>query len=94
MLANYGYEDASGIYYITINTDVCAECESKACLTACPSGLFETELDDYDDEVAVIKESLRNTLKSQCTGCKPADGRAEVLPCQAGCPEPAVKHSW
>ena len=94
MLANYGYEDASGNYYISINTDVCAECEEKACIKACPAGLFETEIDDYDDEVVTVKERFRNVLKTQCSGCKPAEGRPEILPCQAGCPETAVKHSW
>ena len=50
MLSNYGYEDGSGNYYITIDTDKCSECGEKPCLQACPEGIFQTELDDYDDE--------------------------------------------
>ena len=36
MLSNYGYEDGSGNYYITIDTDKCSECGEKPCLQACP----------------------------------------------------------
>ena len=50
MLANYGYEDGSGHYYIKIDTSKCAECTDKACIPACPEKLFVTELDDFDDE--------------------------------------------
>jgi len=94
MLANYGYVDASGDYYITINTDICVDCQEKRCVSLCPSQLFEIEVDDYDDEVAIIKESVRNTLKAQCANCKPIEGRAEVLPCQSACPASAITHSW
>jgi Fe-S-cluster-containing hydrogenase component 2 len=94
MLANYGYEDASGNYYISINTDLCAQCTAKGCLEGCPSRLFEIEADDYDDEVAIVKEEVRNTLKSQCASCKPHGGRPEKLPCQVSCPGDAITHSW
>lgn len=94
MLANYGYEDASGTYYIRIDTDICAECENKGCLKACPAGLFKIVPDDYDDEVAVVREELRNSLRNLCSGCKPHEGRRSVLPCQSECPSPAIEHSW
>lgn len=94
MLANYGYEDASGIYYIRIDTDVCAQCESKGCLKLCPAGLFKIEPDDYDDDVAVIREELRNSLRALCSGCKPHGRRSDTLPCQSACPSPAIEHSW
>ena len=37
MLANYGYEDASGNYYIRIDTSICAENrpELLPCQSAC-----------------------------------------------------------
>lgn len=94
MLASYGYEDASGAYYISIDTDICADCEGKGCLRACPERLFIIELDDYDDEVAVIREEKRNSLRALCSGCKPQAGRPEVLPCQSTCPSSAVEHTW
>ena len=49
MLSNYGYEDGSGSYYITIDTDKCCECEDKPCLDACPHEILQMELDDYDE---------------------------------------------
>ncbi|MCW2278177.1 ferredoxin [Heliophilum fasciatum] len=93
MIANYGYMDGSGEYYISIDTDKCIECASRACLQVCPSQLFEIMTDDYDDEVAAIKKDGRRSLKYLCAECKPATGRGE-LPCQAGCPNDAIKHSW
>ena len=52
MIANYGYKDGSGEYYISIDTDKCIDCPvGRACLTGCPKGMFETMTDDYDDEV-------------------------------------------
>ena len=52
MIANYGYKDGSGEYYISINTDLCINCEAqRACLKVCPKEMFETITDDYDDEV-------------------------------------------
>ncbi|MHB8870594.1 MAG: 4Fe-4S dicluster domain-containing protein [Thermoleophilia bacterium] len=93
MIANYGYRDGSGEYYITIVTDRCIECEGRWCVAACPESLFEIETDDYDDEVAVIAEAARRLLKEKCSTCKPAGGYAE-LPCVAACRPGAVEHSW
>lgn len=94
MIANYGFEDGSGNYYITINTDRCAECEEHGCLTGCPKGIFAMEINDWDDEVALVKESERNKLKSICAECKPLSGRPEMLPCEAACTLRAIVHSW
>lgn len=94
MIANYGYEDASGSYYITIDTSKCAVCEDKACLNVCPAKLFQVELDDWDDEIVVIRKDLCNTIKAQCMECKYADNRLETLPCQQACDAQAIVHSW
>lgn len=94
MLANYGYEDASGNYYIQIDTSVCAACTEHGCVSACPSRAFFIEPDDWDDDVAVIKPEVRNTLKALCAGCKPLESRPELLPCQAACGRSAITHSW
>lgn len=92
MLANYGYEDASGTYYITIDTDMCAECPDHACVGSCPAGLYDIILDDYDDEVAEIREEQRNSLRTLCSGCK-AGGKTD-WPCTAACAAGAIRHSW
>jgi ferredoxin len=97
MLSNYGYEDGSGNYYITIDTDKCSECGEKPCLQACPEGIFQTELDDYDDEVVIVREEARNRLRQTCAACKSRDRMASgdyVLPCLKACPEGALKHTW
>lgn len=91
MIANYGYEDGSGNYYIRIDTSKCADCEAKGCIEACPEQLFVTELDDFDDEVVVIREDGRNTLQTDCAHCK-ASGKAEL--CLAACPEEAIGFTW
>lgn len=92
MLSNYGYEDASGSYYIQIDTDKCVACEGKPCLTACPAEMFEVYLDDYDDEVVGIRETVRNQLKLKCVICK--NSVLSRPKCMEACPHGAVKHSW
>lgn len=94
MIANYGYEDGSGSYYITIDTNKCGICEEKGCLKACPAELFQLELDDWDDEVVVIRKDLCNTIRTQCSECKSADHKLERLPCQQACAAKAIVHSW
>ena len=65
MLCNYGYEDGSGSYYIQIDSDQCCECEEKPCVQACPAGLFEVCLDDYDDEIVMIREGVRRAREKR-----------------------------
>ncbi len=91
MLANYGYSDGSGTYYITLDTDKCNGCGD--CVTACPQQMFVVEPDDYDDDKAVIKEAMRKDVKYLCAPCKPTSGPRE-LPCEVGCAPGAIVHSW
>ncbi len=91
MLANYGYTDGSGTFYITLDTDKCNGCGD--CVEACPQHMFVVEPDDYDDEKALIKESVRKDVKYLCAPCKPLSGPRE-LPCQAACTPGAIEHSW
>ncbi|MDO8438646.1 MAG: hypothetical protein Q7S67_00195 [Telluria sp.] len=94
MIANYGYKDGSGEYYISIDTDKCITCEAgRACLTGCPKGMFENMTDDYDDEVVQVKQQFRRTLAYDCAGCKPSGGHTS-LPCTTACTPGAIKHSW
>lgn len=98
MIANYGYEDGSGFYYITIDGDFCAHCEGHPCLQACPSGVYTIQMDDYDDFVAVVAENARRRLREACSGCKTQNGGGAVsarkLPCVSACPGNALRHSW
>ncbi|MBU0518201.1 ferredoxin [bacterium] len=93
MKANYGYMDGSGEYYITIDTDHCNNCSHHGCITGCPKGMFQVITDDYDDEVAEIKEEFRKKIKYDCADCKPTTDRPP-LPCQAACTPGAITHSW
>ena len=93
MRANYGYKDGSGEYFITIQTDACADCAGHPCVAACPQNAFEIIEDDYDDRVAAITEDLRHKLKYACAPCKPVSDRPP-LPCVEACPGNAIEHSW
>ncbi len=93
MKANYGYFDGSGEFYITINTYLCVRCTEHWCVAACPVGLFEIIVDDYDDKVAAIKQTHRKKIKYDCAPCKPVSGRVP-LPCVQACTPCAISHSW
>ncbi|OGF58785.1 MAG: ferredoxin [Candidatus Fischerbacteria bacterium RBG_13_37_8] len=91
MRAHYGYKDGSGEYFIVLDTDQCNAC--KECIIACPAGVFEIIVDDYDEEVAAVVEEHRNKLKYSCAPCKPTSGYNE-LPCVKACIPVAISHSW
>lgn len=91
MIANYGYKDGSGEYYIAINTDLCDGCGD--CATQCPAGVFEIILNDYDEKVPAVTNSQRQKLKYSCAPCKPV-GNRPPLPCVAACKPVAIQHSW
>ena len=96
MIANYGYEDGSGFYYVTIDGNACAGCAEHGCVTACPRQILAVEMDDYDDEVAIVVESARKRLRELCSSCKgPEAGSSDTgLPCTSACTEAAIRHSW
>ncbi|MBV2233973.1 MAG: hypothetical protein KUL75_00365 [Sterolibacterium sp.] len=93
MLANYGYQDGSGTYYIRIDTDACVTCTHHACLAACPAQLFGLITDDYDDDVVEVLVNQRQQLKEACAGCKPSAGY-QHLPCTTACTAGVIEHSW
>jgi len=97
MIANYGYEDGSGFYYITIDGDLCARCTTHACVGACPQEVYAIEMDDYDDYVAVVTEKARRRLRELCATCKSQNGdqgAVRSLPCTIACEAGALSHSW
>lgn len=95
MIANYGYKDGSGTYFITVNTERCDGCGK--CVGACPSGVLEIIENDFDPVgegiVVVVTEGHRNRIKDKCAPCKPVSGRVE-LPCVKACEGEAILHSW
>jgi NAD-dependent dihydropyrimidine dehydrogenase PreA subunit len=97
MIANYGYTDGSGEYFITIDTSFCLECKSHSCVSACPQGVFEIITDDYDEPACSVKESFRKQLSYVCSPCKPARKSSvppTFLPCIQSCLSRAIKHTW
>jgi ferredoxin-like protein FixX len=97
VIANYGYEDGSGFYYITIDGQACATCADHECVGACPQRLYVVEPDDYDDLVAVVVESARKRLRELCAECKGQNGEGSAkrtLPCISACPAGVLQHSW
>lgn len=93
MIANYGYRDGEGEFYIAIDTGKCERCEAKPCVAACPKGLFVDEEDPYGEQVVAIDEHKRRKLKYECGECKPA-AVDKPLPCVEACPLGALAHSW
>jgi Fe-S-cluster-containing hydrogenase component 2 len=99
MLANYGYKDASGDYFITIDTDKCDGCDGCGdCVSACPVDVFEVMDEDpndpmKDEPVAIVAADKKKKLKYECGLCKPPSDRPP-LPCVAACKAEAISHSW
>ena len=95
MLANYGYKDGSGEFFITIDTEKCNGCGK--CVEVCPSNVLFTGEDENDpfkeEPVASVNEEHRKKIKYSCAPCKPETDRKE-LPCMKSCDMEAIVHSW
>ncbi len=95
MIANYGYNDGSGEFFIAIDTDKCNGCGE--CVNACPYDVLATGEDPNDPFrevlVAVVKDEQRKKLNYACSPCKPVAYRPP-LPCVAACQPGAIAHSW
>ena len=96
MIANYGYKDGSGEFFITIDTDKCDGCGD--CVSACPAGIFEVVDEDPNDPfreepLVIVKNEKRKKIKYECGPCKPVTDRPP-LPCVESCPTDAISHSW
>lgn len=91
MRANYGYADATGEYYITIDTDKCDGCGD--CVAACPENMLEMAEDDYGKLVAMVRDELRMRVGIQCPGFHLVCNKKEVN-CHTACKNDAISHSW
>lgn len=95
MKANFGYADASGEFYITLETDQCSGCSE--CVTACRAHILELANNEFDPfaegQIAVVKRANRKTIKYDCGPCKPP-GDERVAPCITACRPGAISHSW
>lgn len=108
MLANYGYMDGAGSYFITVDTDKCNSCGK--CVPACPQSVFEMGPDDADplrdEPVAKVSAEQRKKIRYACASCKQyltslsgvkteksVEG-VKKLPCVVACEAGAISHSW
>ena len=92
MIANYGFEDGTGTYYISIDENKCEDCLNRQCLSVCPGQIFRTEENDWGDEIVCVKAELRHQLNSLCAECK--RGGQKAPPCVAACSHQAIAHTW
>jgi ferredoxin len=94
MIANFGYKDATGEFYIAIDTDKCDGCGD--CVPVCPSNVLEVRDNEFDpmadDEMAAVTEDQRKKLAFACSECKILG--ADKIPCVLSCPKGAIVHSW
>ena len=93
MIANFGYKDGSGDFFISIDTDKCNGCGD--CVPVCPANVLEIRDNEFDpiadDMMAAVKDEHRKKIKYSCAPCK---GVGKVLPCMAACDLDAITHSW
>ena len=95
LIANYGYQDGSGIYFISIDTEKCDGCGK--CVEVCPYKVLElvsNEYDPFDDDMVLrVVPEQRNKLKYSCAPCKSVNDK-NGLHCIQACPREAIRHSW
>jgi Fe-S-cluster-containing hydrogenase component 2 len=95
MIANYGYKDGSGEFFISIDTDKCDGCGK--CMEICTWGVMVVGDDENDplreELVARVSEEHRKKIKYSCAQCKPVSGDA-TPPCILSCKPEAINHSW
>jgi len=94
MIANYGFKDGSGEWYVTIDTDKCNGCGK--CPEVCPAKILEVGPDEIDifreEPVAVVKHEERTKIRYSCAPCKPGYGE-ETVPCSRVCEPKAFSFS-
>ncbi len=60
---------------------------------ACPEGILEIALDDYDEPKAAVKPGFAKTLADVCPGFHRKCSQKEPN-CQSVCWQGAIEHSW
>lgn len=92
IIVYYGYMDASGEYYIVIDSDKCDGCGD--CAKKCPRQVLEvikTMVDVEERHLIAVREEHRNRLRYICAQCMPE--RTEPL-CVVTCAKNAIKWIW
>jgi predicted CoA-substrate-specific enzyme activase len=87
----YGYSDATGDYYITIDMAKCNGCGK--CVSACPAAIFEVAQKDGHQPRARVAEAIRKRLSVVCPGYDSC-GNIRKDNCQSICKRGAINLSW
>jgi heterodisulfide reductase subunit A-like polyferredoxin len=91
LTAQYGYTDATGEYFISIDTAKCDACGN--CLTDCPSELFTIKHYDDGQNKAAIKEEYCKKISLLCPGYEKCS-KTNKINCHQACKTEAINHSW
>jgi predicted CoA-substrate-specific enzyme activase len=89
--AQYGYNDATGDYYITIDLGKCDGCGK--CVLACPAAVFEVVQENGRQPKARVVEAVRKRLSIVCPGYRICNNDRKDN-CQSVCQQNAITHSW
>ncbi len=94
MIANYGFNDGSGNWFLAIDTDKCDGCGK--CVEVCPANVLEVGDDEYDpfrdEPVAKVRPEERKKIRYSCLPCQPGYGE-KLPPCTIACEPGAISHS-
>lgn len=94
MIANYGFKDGSGDWFLAIDTDKCDGCGK--CAEGCPANVLEVGEDEYDpfrdEPVAKVRAEERKKIRYSCAPCQPGYGEKSP-PCVSACELGAISHS-
>lgn len=86
----YGYDDGTGSYFISIDEALCSGCGK--CVDICPAGIF-TMFQRNGRNTSEVKEEARKRLPILCPGIEGCR-KLNSITCQTVCNENAIEHSW
>lgn len=87
----YGYNDGTGDYFITIDLESCDGCGQ--CVSACPAAIFEVVQEDGRHPKARVTEATRKRLSILCPGYRSCSGNHEAN-CLSICQHDAISLTW
>ncbi|UCB43759.1 MAG: 4Fe-4S binding protein [Dehalococcoidales bacterium] len=87
----YGYNDGTGDYFITINLGSCDGCGE--CVSACPEGIFEVFQEDGHQPKARVTEASRKRLSILCPGYHSCSSEHRTN-CLSICQQNAISLTW
>jgi predicted CoA-substrate-specific enzyme activase len=87
----YGYNDATGDYFITIDLGKCDRCGK--CVPACPAAVFEMIQENSHQPEVKVAETARKRLSMLCPGYDSCSSN-HAANCRSVCQRNAISLSW